>query len=641
MIRMNIRRSFSTKLSLWILLMAVPVFCASVGLLFYQSRRMIQREAVERANVMLDVSLQRINRNLVSVETASNTYSWLIQRSMQPDSLMALTERIVRFNPYSDGCAISTEPGVIPQYPQYFMAYSIREEGDSITTMLKEDYNYFKKKWYTVPREHHQSGWVVYYDEANELDLDMDGMIATYSKPLYDHHHQFVGVMSTEMSLLHISEILAKEKPYPNSYFILLDEKGRYVGHPDSTRLFNKTIFGVANLQKQKDLIVLGHEMTKGNQGEMSLTINDVPSLVCYKPVPGTSWSLAIVCPDSDILKDYYRFTFIAVTLLIVALAFIAFYCYKMMARSLSPLRQLLCKTQEIAKGDLKVEIERISRIDEMGCLQNSYVTMLESLRQYMDSVRAASDKAHKYNEELEKATLLVQEADRQKTSFIQNMTHQVRTPLNVIMGYAQILNSSRTSILPCDCVSEEEIKSLAATMEHNSKLLTRLILMLLDSSDATFSETAISRNRDTVPANTVMMKMVDYVMQLYPDLHVIGFETEVPDDMLITTNRMFLQYSLAEVLLNAAKYSDGQHIMTRITRTDTAIRFIIEDTGKGIAEADRERIFKFFTKVDDFSEGLGLGLPLTRRHVKNLGGKFWLDTTYHAGCRFIFEFPL
>lgn len=413
------------------------------------------------------------------------------------------------------------------------------------------------------------------------------------------------------------------------------------MGHPDSTRLFNKTIFGVANLQKQKDLIVLGHEMTKGNQGEMSVTIDDVPSQVCYKPVPGTSWSLAIVCPDSDILKDYYRFIFIAVTLLIVALAFIAFYCYKIMARSLSPLRQLLCKTQEIAKGDLKVEIERISRIDEMGCLQNSYVTMLESLRQYMDSVRAASDKAHKYNEELEQATLLAKEADRQKTSFIQNMTHQVRTPLNVIIGYAQILNSPSAPILPCDCVSEDEIKGLTATMEHNSKLLTRLILMLLDSSDPTFSETAISRNREAVSANTAMMEMVDYVMQLYPDLRVIGFETEVPDDLLITTNRQFLQYSLAEVLLNAVKYSDGQHIMTRITRADAAIRFIIEDTGKGIAEADRERIFKFFTKVDDFSEGLGLGLPLTRRHVKNLGGKFWLDTSYHDGCRFIFEFSL
>ncbi|MCR5473324.1 MAG: histidine kinase [Prevotella sp.] len=638
---MNIRRSFSTKLSLWVLIMAVPVFCGSVGLLFYHSQGMIRGEAVQRANVMLDVSLQRIHRYLITVETATNSYSWLIEKSMQPDSLMAISERIVRFNPYSDGCAISIEPDVIPQYPRHLMAYSIRKDSDSITTTLEKDYNYFTKEWYATPRDSHKPAWVVYYDEANRLNLDQDGMIATYSRPLYDAQHQYIGVVSTEMSLLHISEILAGEKPYPNSYFILLDEKGRYVGHPDSTRLFNKTIFSVANLQKQKDLIVLGHEMTKGNQGEMSVTINDVPSLVCYKPVPGTSWSLAIVCPDSDILKDYYRFIFIAVTLLIVALAFIAFYCYKMMARSLSPLRQLLCKTQEIAKGDLKVEIERIPRIDEMGCLQNSYVTMLESLRQYMDSVRAASDKAHKYNEELEKATLLVQEADRQKTSFIQNMTHQVRTPLNVIMGYAQILNSPSTPILPCDCVSEEEIKGLTATMEHNSKLLTRLILMLLDSSDSTFSETAISREREAVSANSAMMEMVDYVMQLYPDLHVIRFETEVPDDLLITTNRRFLQYSLAEVLLNAVKYSDGQHIMTRITRTDTAIRFIIEDTGKGIAEADRERIFKFFTKVDDFSEGLGLGLPLTRRHVKNLGGKFWLDTNYHDGCRFIFEFPL
>ena len=146
MIRMNIRRPFSSKLSLWVLFMAVPVFCGSVGLLFYHSQRMIRGEAVQRANVVLDVSLQRINRYLVTIETATNTYGWLIEKSMQPDSLLAISERIVRFNPYSDGCAISTEPDVIPQYPQHFMAYSIREDGDSITTTLEKDYNYFTKK---------------------------------------------------------------------------------------------------------------------------------------------------------------------------------------------------------------------------------------------------------------------------------------------------------------------------------------------------------------------------------------------------------------------------------------------------------------------------------------------------------------
>ena len=80
----------------------------------------------------------------------------------------------------------------------------------------------------------------------------MDGMIATYSKPLYGPDSTMVGVMSTEMSLLHLSKILAEEKPYPNSYFIMIDEKGRYVAHPDSTRLFNKTIFSVADPQNRQ-----------------------------------------------------------------------------------------------------------------------------------------------------------------------------------------------------------------------------------------------------------------------------------------------------------------------------------------------------------------------------------------------------
>ena len=306
-----------------------------------------------------------------------------------------------------------------------------------------------------------------------------------------------------------------------------------------------------------------------------------------------------------------------------------------MVTRSLRPLCDLLDKTQEITKGNMDVVIERSTRIDEMGCLQNSYVTMLESLKRYTDNVRAASDKAQNYNEELEQATKLVVEADNQKTAFIQNMTHQLRTPLNIIMGYAQILSMPST-----DGMSEEEIKTLAGTMDHNSKLLTRLVLMLFDSSDIGVSESVVCKEHEPVFVNETLKEMVDYVMGLSPGVH-IGFVSAVPDDFVISTNRKYLQYSMAEVLLNAVKYSDCEHIMARIERTETTIRFIIEDTGKGIVEADREKIFKFFTKVDDFSEGLGLGLPLTMRHARNLGGNFTLDPDYHDGCRFIFELPL
>ena len=562
--RLNIRRSFSAKLSLWVLLLTVPVFFASVGMLFRQSRRMILGESIERANGVLDASLQRINRYLITTETATNAYGWIIEKSMKPDSLVTLANRIVRFNPYTDGCAISTEPGVLPQYPKGFMAYSIREEGDSITTAMQTDYNYFKKKWYREARDELKSGWVIYYDESNPLGLDMDGMIATYSKPLFSADSTLLGVVSTELSLLHLSKILSEEKPYPHSYYILIDEQGRYVGHPDSTRLFNKTIFSIADPQKQIDLIALGHQMTMGAQGSLSVVINDAPSMVCYKPVPNTTWSLAIVCPNSDIFAGYNRFVYLVVSLLVVGLILIVIYCHQMVTRSLRPLCDLLDKTQEITKGNMDVVIERSTRIDEMGCLQNSYVTMLESLKRYTDNVRAASDKAQNYNEELEQATKLVVEADNQKTAFIQNMTHQLRTPLNIIMGYAQILSMSST-----DGMSEEEIKTLAGTMDHNSKLLTRLVLMLFDSSDIGVSESVVCQEHEPVLANETLREMVDYVMGLCPGIH-IGFETEVSDDFVISTNRKYLQYSMAEVLLNAVKYSDCEHIMARIERTET-----------------------------------------------------------------------
>ena len=96
---------------------------------------------------------------------------------------------------------------------------------------------------------------------------------------------------------------------------------------------------------------------------------------------------------------------------------------------------------------------------------------------------------------------------------------------------------------------------------------------------------------------------------------------------------------TLRELLYNAAKYSDGQHITMRITYSDL-VRFIVEDKGKGVPEGAQEMLFNPFTKVDDLSEGLGLGLPLAKRHARSLGGDLTIDTSYKDGCRFILEIP-
>jgi signal transduction histidine kinase len=224
----------------------------------------------------------------------------------------------------------------------------------------------------------------------------------------------------------------------------------------------------------------------------------------------------------------------------------------------------------------------------------------------------------------------MVQEADRQKTAFIQNVTHQIRTPLNIIMGFTQVISDTGSSVL-----SDEDKKSVTDTMSHNAKQLARMVQMLFDSSDTGLSQELESHKNDHVSCNEVAREAVSFVKLHYPDVN-INTETQLADDFCIQTNRLYLMRTLRELLYNSAKYSDGQHVVLRISHTDETINFIVEDTGKGISEADSELLFKFFTKVDDLSEGLGLGLPLAKRHAQNLGGDITFDSTYNTGCRFI-----
>ena len=635
----HVRGSFSSKVIFWVLLLAVPVFLTSVGVLFWQSHKLIRNEAIDRATGVLASAMHRINRYLITAQTATNSNTWLIEQALIPDSLLALTNRIVTTNPYIDGCAISTEANVIPKYEKGFMAVSFREEGKT-QTIIETKHDYFHERWYSIPRSRQKSVWVLSQEAKSSVNINEDGTIASYPRPLYNADGEFVGIVSTWLSLLHISKFLAEVRPYPHSYYVLIDEQGRYVGHPDSTRLFSKTIFTVADPQRQSDLIALGYEMTQGKKGNMSVVINQAKSLVCYMPVEGTTWSLAIVCPESDIMKGFNRLTYIVIALIIIGLLLIFINCHKAVTVSLNPLKQLLEKTQAITEGKLDADIAHTNRTDVIGTLQNSFATMLESLNYYISSVRSASDQTKRYNRELEHTTQLVLEAEQQKTIFIQNVTHQIRTPLNIIMGFSQVLSSPTEEGALSEELGEEEMKSIADTMIHNCRLLVRMVMMLFDSSDSGKAESNKCDKREMVSCNEVCRDAIKFISNHNPKVP-IAFTTDLPDDFCIHTNRRYLEYSLEELLNNAMRYSDQQNVMLQVERNEAYVRFIVQDTGKGIPEVDYEQIFNFFTKVDDFSEGLGLGLPLTKRHAETLDGFLQLDTEYQDGSRFIFELPI
>ena len=638
----NIRKSFSTKLTLGILLMAVVIFVLSLGVLFTQSRHLIRTKAVGRASNVLNTTMQHISRHIMTIENATNSYSWMIEQSFQPESLLGYSNLIVRLNPHIDGCSISAEPDMFKKYGKHFSVYTVRESSsaspsfsDSIATVIEEEYDYFHKVWYKTPRELNTACWVVYTDEADSLELTLDGMVASYGKPLYSADSSVVGIISTDLSFLRLSKVMSEEKPYPHSYFTMIDEEGRFIIHPDSTRLFTQTIFTNADPRGSFDRIALGHEMTAGKKGQMVVIVDGAPCLVCYQPVAGTKWSLALVCPDSDVLAGYYRLTYIVVPLLVVGLLIILLLCHRVVAHTIRPLNQLLDKTQNIAVGNMEVHIPNSRSEDVIGRLQNSFATMLRSLNFHMGSVRYTSEQTRLRNEELEKATLLAKEGERQKTLFIQNVSHQIRTPLNIIMGFSQVLRDASA-----DSLTDEEMKSIPEMIQHNAATLKRMVQMLFDSSDTGISEELNSHKYERVSCNQVARECIQYAQLRSPHV-MINFETNAADDFCIFTNRLYLMRSLRELLYNSAKYSDGKQITFRVTQTDSKVLFSVEDTGPGIPEDIIEKMFEPFVKVNDLSEGLGLGLPLSKRHAQSLGGDLTLDTTYHEGCRFVLELPI
>ena len=627
----KIRHSLSLKLGFIVILLAIVVFVASLGVMFVQSRYMLRKEATERVTSLLDNTVLRVSSYMNAVETATNSNGWMAQEFMNPDSLLVFTHRLVQLNSHVSGCSITTEPDVFPEQGPY-SAYSIRE-GDSVVTVKEAAYDYYNQIWYKKPKNLARPCWTDPYNDYNSKSLYSKDIIASYCKSLYLENGQFVGVISTDLSFRRLKEAIAVKLPYPNTYFALINSEGQFIIHPDSTKEMNKTLFEDLDVETQPDLIALGHEVTTGSKGHMRVSLYGTPCLVCYQPVPETSWCLALVIPDSEILQTYYRLAYILVPLIVLGLIIILLISRKIVAQSIEPLNQLLQQSQIIASGNYKEQIPHTKRQDAVGKLQNSFATMQESLDRHVNDIKSANEETKRSNEELVKATKLAEDADRQKTLFIQDVTHQIRTPLNIIMGFAQVLRDSEGEI------PHDEVKKIVEMMEHNSMLLSRMLLMLYDSSDEAASEELQMHRDEMVSCNEVVRESISYTRERFPEINV-KLESDVPDTYRIRTNGLYLMRTLRELLYNAAKYSDGALVLVKVQETQKTIRYIVEDHGPGMSESYYDLMFEPFTKVNELSEGLGLGLPLSKRHSQNLGGDLTLDTSYHDGCRFILELP-
>ncbi len=401
------KNSLSTKLSLWIVLFTAVVLVSALGYMFSVSRQAIRQEAVNHATEILENTTLRVNSILERVEVATNNTDWLINRHLDgPDSMFVYSRRLLENNPDLNGCSIAFEPDFFKQKGRYFSAFSLRNNGEILTTQEgNEHYEYFYMDWYQLCKLLDRPVWTEPFIDYNPEDIYSKDMIASYCKPIKDRNGKYVGTISVDLSLTWLSNTISAVKPYPHSYSIMIGQGGTFFVHPDSTKLFFHTIFTETLEHEDTALTALGHAMQRGEEGMRQLVIDGQESYVFYKPLGNTGWSVAIVCPESDIFGAFNRLRRAVTIAVLAGLLLLLLVSIQIITRELKPLRRLADQAGVIAKGNFDENLPESGRVDEIGQLSQSFGDMQRSLAGYIEELKQTTAQKASIESELKVAS--------------------------------------------------------------------------------------------------------------------------------------------------------------------------------------------------------------------------------------------
>ena len=247
---------------------------------------------------------------------------------------------------------------------------------------------------------------------------------------------------------------------------------------------------------------------------------------------------------------------------------------------------------------------------------------------------RRYQDMLVKKNRELKAAYKQVAAADEMKTEFIRSVSHEIRTPLNIINGFTQVLTEEGSEFEP------SERKGVADTISKNTSHITSLVNKMLALANEHTKD--LLKDVDVCDALDICHRAISAM----PAVDQTKIKVELKDlaegeDKKLVTNSDSLLQMLGNILENATKFTEQGYIRLTLKKDTDFFHFTIEDTGCGIPSDKISTIFDRFVKVDEFKEGLGLGLAYCHETVEKLGGTLTLDKTSDEGTTFTLSLPI
>jgi signal transduction histidine kinase/CheY-like chemotaxis protein len=262
-------------------------------------------------------------------------------------------------------------------------------------------------------------------------------------------------------------------------------------------------------------------------------------------------------------------------------------------------------------------------------------------LEQALEALALANRELALLNERVAAMRLVAEEAQKAKTAFVAKVSHEFRTPLNMIIGLTDILTEKPEVVygdkLPPPLL--EDLKIVHRSCEHLSSMINDVLdLSQTELGRLTLHREWVDLSQDIEAAATVVRPLLEKKK--------LRLQVTIPDDLpRVYCDRTRIRQVILNLVSNAARYTEEGGITVCATQKDRFVKVSVTDTGPGISPENVERIFDPFFQVGDNlwhdQEGSGLGLSISKQFVERHDGQIWLESELGVGSTFSFELPI
>ena len=444
--------------------------------------------------------------------------------------------------------------------------------------------------------------------------------ITSFTAPIMDSQDKVIAVVSAQMNMSLVQNIVDHVKLNDTGYAFLLNDKEQYLAHPDKDMILNKTALADSQNQQSKQVItyVNNQKFIGSSQTEQGKT-------------------LTVIQNKTEVLKEFKNILWgiVAVSSILAILALL--FGIRFSNSLTTPIEELNSSIQKFADGDSSARAE-IHSDDEIADLAKNFNEMVKEVNQFRTELQSL---VKERTDELEEAKDAAETANHAKTTFLANMSHEIRTPMNAILGFSQILQNLE---------NDDEKKQFLGSIITAGKTLLSIINDILDVSkleSGKFSLILTQTSMKSIYEDTCA------ILKNEARKKKLSLEYKIPDDFprTIIADENRIRQVLINLVGNAIKFTDEGFvkILTKWQYADELKKYIsltiqVQDSGIGIDDSEHEEIFKEFIQSsnqgDKLYQGTGLGLSICKKLVHIMDGSMNIESSLNKGSTFEVHFP-